>query len=135
MRVLFSAVIAAAALAAAPLYAQDLSATCHATSSYDVTLQSQGVLFDRPVPAPTRVELRDGSLRTDGVAVVLTPSQQDRLSVFERGVRALAPRVRQVARNGVDMAMQALRADGLGTADHSAIACYYEKLAKVEVAR
>ena len=31
--------------------------------------------------------------------------------------------------------MQALRADGLGTADHSAIACYYEKLAKVEVAR
>jgi 2-hydroxy-3-oxopropionate reductase len=31
--------------------------------------------------------------------------------------------------------MQALRADGLGTADHSAIACYYEKLAKVEVSR
>jgi len=31
--------------------------------------------------------------------------------------------------------MQALRADGLGNADHSAIACYYEKLAKVEVTR
>ena len=31
--------------------------------------------------------------------------------------------------------MQALRADGLGTADHSALACYYEKLAKVEIAR
>jgi 2-hydroxy-3-oxopropionate reductase len=31
--------------------------------------------------------------------------------------------------------MQALKADGLGTADHSALACYYEKLAKVEVAR
>jgi 2-hydroxy-3-oxopropionate reductase len=30
--------------------------------------------------------------------------------------------------------MQALRADGLGTADHSALA-YYEKLAKVEVTR
>ncbi|MBV4368841.1 2-hydroxy-3-oxopropionate reductase [Erwinia phyllosphaerae] len=29
--------------------------------------------------------------------------------------------------------MQALRADGLGTADHSALACYYEKLAKVEI--
>ncbi|MGE9203696.1 hypothetical protein ACQKH4_26250, partial [Escherichia coli] len=26
-------------------------------------------------------------------------------------------------------------ADGLGTADHSALACYYEKLAKVEVTR
>ncbi|MED5636147.1 2-hydroxy-3-oxopropionate reductase, partial [Enterobacter hormaechei] len=31
--------------------------------------------------------------------------------------------------------MQALRADGLGTADHSAVACYYETLAKVEIAR
>ena len=31
--------------------------------------------------------------------------------------------------------MQALRADGLGMADHSALACYYEKLAKVEVTR
>lgn len=31
--------------------------------------------------------------------------------------------------------MQELKADGLGTADHSALACYYEKLAKVEVTR
>ncbi|WP_145556464.1 2-hydroxy-3-oxopropionate reductase [Yersinia canariae] len=31
--------------------------------------------------------------------------------------------------------MQALKADGLGTADHSALACYYEKLAKIEVTR
>ncbi|WP_419236337.1 2-hydroxy-3-oxopropionate reductase [Serratia fonticola] len=31
--------------------------------------------------------------------------------------------------------MQALRADGLGNADHSALACYYEKLAKAEVTR
>lgn len=29
--------------------------------------------------------------------------------------------------------MQALRTDGLGNADHSAIACYYEKLAKQEI--
>ncbi|TKI03051.1 2-hydroxy-3-oxopropionate reductase [Martelella alba] len=31
--------------------------------------------------------------------------------------------------------MQALKQDGLGTADHSALACYYEKLAKVAVKR
>ncbi len=31
--------------------------------------------------------------------------------------------------------MQALKQDNLGTADHSALACYYEKLAKVEVKR
>ncbi|QIQ20596.1 2-hydroxy-3-oxopropionate reductase [Zophobihabitans entericus] len=29
--------------------------------------------------------------------------------------------------------MQALRADGHGTSDHSALACYYEKLAKTEI--
>lgn len=29
--------------------------------------------------------------------------------------------------------MQLVRADGLGTADHSALACYYEKLTKVEI--
>ncbi|MCS3405669.1 2-hydroxy-3-oxopropionate reductase [Serratia sp. AKBS12] len=31
--------------------------------------------------------------------------------------------------------MQALRVDDLGNADHSALACYYEKLAQVEVTR
>ena len=30
---------------------------------------------------------------------------------------------------------QALRADGHGNDDHSALACYYEKLAKVEISR
>ncbi len=31
--------------------------------------------------------------------------------------------------------MQALKADGKGTSDHSALACYYEKLAQVTIAR
>lgn len=31
--------------------------------------------------------------------------------------------------------MHALRVDGLGNADHSALACYYEKLAQVEISR
>lgn len=31
--------------------------------------------------------------------------------------------------------MQALRTDGKGTSDHSALACYYEKLSQVEIAR
>lgn len=31
--------------------------------------------------------------------------------------------------------MQALKADGKGNADHSALACYYEQLAKVEISR
>ncbi|QEW31008.1 2-hydroxy-3-oxopropionate reductase [Erwinia billingiae] len=31
--------------------------------------------------------------------------------------------------------MQAVKADGMGTSDHSALACYYEKLAKVEITK
>jgi 2-hydroxy-3-oxopropionate reductase len=31
--------------------------------------------------------------------------------------------------------MQALKVDGKGTSDHSALACYYEKLAQVEITR
>ena len=98
------------------LHAQDLAATCHASSSYDVTLKPGSLLFDRPTPAPFHVELQQGALRTDGAIVKLNTENQDRLALFERDLRALAPRVRTVARNGVDLAAQALRteADGMG---------------------
>ena len=104
-------------LPAAPwLHAQNLAATCHASSSYDVTLKPGSLLFDRPTPAPFHVELQQGALRTDGAVVKLNAENQDRLALFERDLRALAPRVRTVARNGVDLAAQALRteADGMG---------------------
>jgi hypothetical protein len=97
-----------------PLYAQDLAATCHTTSSYDFTVKTDSMLFDRAAPAPFRVELQQGALRTDGVAVTLNAEDQDRMALFERDLRALVPRVRTVADNGVDMAMQALRAEEAG---------------------
>ena len=95
--------------AATGAQAQDLATVCQASSSYDVTLQSQGLLFDRPQPAPFRVELRDGSLQTDGQAVTLRLDEQDRLSLFERQLRALEPRAKAVARNGVDLLAKAVR--------------------------
>jgi hypothetical protein len=101
-------------LAALPLRAQDLATTCHATSSYDVTLRPDSLLFDRPSPAPTRVELEQGALRVDGAAVPLNAEDQDRLTLFERKLRALAPRVRTVAQHGVDIAVQGLRAEAVG---------------------
>jgi len=100
------------------LHAQDLAATCHASSSYDVTLKADNLLFDRAAPAPFHVELQQGALRTDGAAVRLNAEDQDRLALFERELRALAPRVRTVAQSGVDMAVQGMRAEasdmGLG---------------------
>lgn len=97
-----------------PLHAQGLAATCHASSSYDVTLRPGSVLFDRPSPTPTQVELRQGALRVDGVAVRLNAEDQDRLSLFERDLRALAPRVRTMAQHGVDIAVQGLREEASG---------------------
>ncbi|WP_254425042.1 DUF2884 family protein [Rhodanobacter sp. B04] len=100
-------------------HGQELATTCHASSSYDVTLKADSLLFDRPSPAPFHVELQQGALRTDGAAVALNAEDQDRLALFERELRALAPRVRAVARNGVDMAVHAVRAEtaGLGLSD------------------
>ncbi len=98
-------------LVASPLHAEDLATVCRATSSYDLTLRPDRLLFDRASPAPMRVEMQHDSLRTDGMAVVLASAQQDRLSLFERDLRTLAPRVRKVAQNGLDMAAQALRAE------------------------
>jgi hypothetical protein len=101
-------------LAALGAHAQDLAGTCHASSSYDLTLKPGSLLFDRPQPAPFHVELHDGMLRTDGTAVRLNAEDQDRLALFERQLRALAPRVRAVAQHGVDLAAQAMREEAAG---------------------
>jgi len=101
-------------LAALPLRAQQFASTCHASSSYDVTLRTDSLLFDRASPAPFRVELQQGTLRTDGIPVRLNAEDQDRLTLFERELRALAPRVRAIAQSGVDIVAQEMRAEAAG---------------------
>ncbi|TBR36795.1 MULTISPECIES: DUF2884 family protein [Dyella] len=95
------------------LHAQDLATTCQASSSYDLTLKPDALVFDRPQPAPFHVELHDGNLRTDGNTVRLNAEDQDRMALFERELRALAPRARTVAQNGIDLLAQAVRAEAL----------------------
>lgn len=94
-----------------PLHAQDLATTCHATSTYDLTLQPGELQFDRAAPAPMRVTMSGSSLRVDGTEVRLATAGRDRLVAFEQGVRALVPRVRAVAEHGVDLATQSVRAE------------------------
>ncbi|WP_201316055.1 DUF2884 family protein [Dyella sp. EPa41] len=108
-RLLFAFTVSFAGL---PAHAQDLATTCHATSSYDLTVAPDHLLFDRPQPAPRQVELRDGHLRTDGAAVALRPDEQDRLALFERELRALEPRVKGVAAKGVDLLVSAMHGEG-----------------------
>jgi hypothetical protein len=93
--------------AAASLHAQDLAQVCRATSSYDLSLQQGQLVFDRPQPAPAQVIVAAGTLRTDGQNVPLNAEDQDRLSLFQRDLLALVPRVKAVINHGVDVAVQA----------------------------
>jgi len=104
------------AMACGGLHAQDLATVCRATSSYDLTIRPNQLIFDRPAPAPTRVILTDGALITDGQTVALNDEDQDRLALFQRDLRALMPRVKAVAQQGVDVTMQAVR-DESGSLD------------------
>ncbi len=131
MRALSPLLVTFSLLVAAPLYAQDLATACHATSSYDVTINADNLVFDRASPAPLRVDLRQGALRVDGVTVKQSAENQDRLVLFERELRALAPRVRTVAQNGVDMAVHGMLAEvaSLGLS-HSARGEFEQRLAR-----
>lgn len=99
-----------------PLHAQDLAATCRASSSYDLTLQPRQLVFERTTPEPARVVMSEGTLRVDGVLVHGVGGQQERVRAFEREVRALVPEVRAVAERGVDLATGSVREEvaGLG---------------------
>jgi len=112
LRLLFASLILATALPV--LHAQDLGGTCHASSSYDLTLKPDSLQFDRPQPAPFHVQIADGALRTDGQPVRLPAEAQDRLVLFERELRALVPRVRTVANAGVDLAVRAVHEEAVG---------------------
>jgi hypothetical protein len=100
-------------IACGALHAQQLATVCRASSSYDLTIQPDSLVFDRAAPAPQRVVLQEGALRTDGQTVMLNDEDQDRLAVFGRDLRALVPRVKAVANHGVDLAIQAMHDETL----------------------
>jgi hypothetical protein len=105
-RLFFLAMSALAACGAAK--AAPLALHCPASSSYDLTVQPDRLVFDRAGPVPMRVVMGRGTLVTDGAQVRLNAEDQDRVALFDRDLRALLPRVRQVARHGVDIAVRAL---------------------------
>jgi hypothetical protein len=114
MRLVPLIAVSAAWLCVPPLHAQQLATRCHASSSFDVTVQPGRLVFDRPSPAPRQLVLSHGSLVADGSSVRLNAEDEDRLALFERELRALVPRVRAVGRRGVDIAVQALQQEAAG---------------------
>ena len=91
--------------------AGDLLDTCHAGSSYDLTLTAGSLVFERAAPARRRIEMRDGALRIDGVPMALNAEDDDRLALFAREVRALVPKARAIAQRGLDIAAGVVRSE------------------------
>lgn len=121
--------IAVALAACASIARADVAAlayTCGASSSYDIDVGTRVLRFDRADPAPRLVQIGERSLRVDGQAIALGASTRMHLVEFEQAVRALLPRVRRIASDGVDLAVSALRAEaavlGLGAATREEIA-------------
>ncbi|MEO6689617.1 MAG: DUF2884 family protein [Dokdonella sp.] len=89
----------------------DFSDVCHASSSYDLTVTPDSLVFDRAEAAPRRIELRAGNATLDGAKLSLNTEDRDRLLLFEQELRTLIPKARTVARNGVDLAIKAMQAE------------------------
>lgn len=89
--------------------ADSLADVCHASSTYDLTVQPTGLTFDRAVSPPRKVWMHAGALRVDGTNAKLNTEDRDRVRLFERDVRALLPRVKAIAAEGVDLAERELR--------------------------
>jgi hypothetical protein len=110
MTVRVFAFVVVAACVAGSATAQDVGQmSCGVASSYDLTVRTDALLFERPEVAPRSVRMHDGSLATDGRAVALRPDEQDRVALFERDVRALVPKAKAIASDGVDVAARAVR--------------------------
>ena len=101
--------------------AQDLATTCRIASTYDLTVRPEALVFDRAEPVPRTVRMHDGTLETDGRQVALRPDEQDRVALFDRQVRALVPKAKAIANDGVDIAARAVR-DEAATAAPQAVA-------------
>jgi len=105
LRTLF---IAAALLAATPFaYGRTLN-SCNAESEFDLTLHPNRLELTREDGSPRRVEFVDGRLWLDNREQRLSAEDRARILRFEAEVRALAPRIRTVALEGVAIASEAI---------------------------
>ena len=103
---------------------------CRVRSDYGLNLKDNGVLLKRKSGEPREVRLQDGRIWLDGREQALGQADRQRVRMIEREVAAMMPEVKEIAEEGLDMAIDALAhvATSLGGDDP-------ELLADIEKAR
>lgn len=81
---------------------------CGVESRYDLALEADRLAFTRRDAAPQRIELERGHLRVDGRELAVSEADRRRLAEVEAGLRALAPQMRAIAGDAVDIAYTAI---------------------------
>ena len=114
--------------AAGGAFAGDLH--CEVHSDYDLSLDDDSLRFEREGGTPGRIEIRRGRLLVDGEAMALGAADQARLERYEAQALRMAPEVREVALEAVDIAFTALAEVARGLSDDPD-----ETLAKLHEAR
>ena len=102
---LFALALATPAAAAVRVHHVD---GCGVESRYDLALDASRLAFTRADATPQRIELERGHLRIDGREVAVSEADRRRLAEVEAGLRALAPQMRAIARDAVDIAYTAI---------------------------
>lgn len=120
--------VIALSAAAGGAFAGDLH--CDVQSDYDLSLDEGSLRFEREGGTPERIEIRRGRLLVDGEAMALGAADQARLERYEAQAQRMAPEVREVALEAVDIAFTALSEVARGLSDDPD-----ETLAKLHEAR
>lgn len=81
---------------------------CGVDSKYDISLDSNRLLFEKSGIQPATVEMRHGRLLVDGREIALSEEDRTRVAKYEATVRALVPQAKAIARDASDIAFTAV---------------------------
>lgn len=81
---------------------------CGIESQYDVSLDSNRLLFEKTGQQPAKVEMRRGRLFVDGRELALSERDTERVAKYEATVRALVPQAKAIARDATEIAFTAV---------------------------
>lgn len=100
--------LALGAAISAPAFAHTHIGDCGVHSDYSLSIKSDRLVFTRKDGTPSDVEIADGTLRVDGKLVATNRADAQRLRDAEREIRSLVPEVKEIAREAVAIAFNAV---------------------------